>query len=330
MSPWSHRRRTRWLSLAGLAVLLACTSSSRHRPATTTEEPQRWQLVEGWPALAPGVRLGQVSGVDIDTSGHVMVFHRAGGKFDRTATETRPTATVFELDPASGALLNAWGANQFVLPHSITVDRSNNVWLTDDILHQVLKFSHDGRPLLSVGTSRMPGWDATHFNEPTDVVMTADGSFYVSDGYINSRVAHFDATGRFLDEWGSKGLNPGQFRIPHGLAMGADGDLYVADRENNRVQVFTKSGASRATWPTADSIGRVFDVVVSPRGYLYVAIRHSTAESEIRILDREFREVGRIRADSSVMAPHQIAVRGDSVLYVADTNGERLLKYVRR
>lgn len=331
MLRWSNLLGAQCCGLASVAVLLASASPWSDRRSTARQGAQQWHLVKGWPALAPGVRLGQVSGVDIDTSGHVMVFHRAGGTFDRAATERRPTATVFELDPTSGALINAWGADQFVLPHSLTVDRSNNVWLTDDILHQVMKFSHDGRLLLSVGTSRGPGWDSIHFNGPTDVALAADGSFYVSDGYQNSRVAHFDAKGRFLNEWGTKGQKPGQFQIPHGVSVSVSGNVYVADRENQRVQVFSESGAARGTWPTRDSIGRVFDVVVSARGYLYVAIRNTAAESQVRILDPDLREVGRIRADSSLlMVPHQIAVRGDTVLYIADTNGERILKYVRR
>lgn len=332
MFHWSNQARARRYTLASFAVLLVLAPQWNDRPSTVPErQQQHWQLIRNWPISATGARLGQVSGIDIDTSGHVMVFHRAGGTFDRAATEPRRNSTVFELDPTSGALLNEWGADRFVLPHSLTVDRSNNVWLTDDILHQVMKFSHDGRLLLTVGTSREPGWDSTHFNEPTDIVIATDGSFYVSDGYQNSRIAHFEATGRFLGEWGSRGGNGGQFRIPHGITIGVNGDIYVADRENRRLQVFTKSGAIRGSWPTTDSVGRVFDIAVSPRGYVYLAIRISTTQSEVRILDRKFREVGRVLADSSVLTvPHQIAVQGDSVLYIADTNGERVLKYARQ
>ncbi len=328
---WSNQPDAGWYGMASVAILLAWSWPSSDRRSTLPQGSQEWHLVEQWPALAPGVRLGQVSGVDIDTSGHVMVFHRAGGTFDRAATQVRPTATVFELDPASGALINSWGADRFVLPHSLTVDRSNNVWLTDDVLQQVMKFSHDGQLLLTVGTPRKAGWDSTHFNEPTDVAVAADSSFYVSDGYQNSRVAHFDAKGRFLNEWGTKGSSRSQFQIPHGIVIGADGNVYVSDRENRRVQVFSKSGAPQASWPTSDSAGRVFDVAISSRGYIYVAMRNSTTKAEIRILDRNWRDVGSIRADTSVfVVPHQIAVQGDTALYIADTNGQRILKYVRR
>ena len=320
--------QVRFLAFA-VALLAACRSV--YRPSAPERDLQHWQLVRGWPGLAPGVKLGQVSGVGVDTLGLVMVFHRAGGTFDREATKPRPTATVFELDAASGALINSWGADRFVLPHSLTVDRQNNVWLTDDILHQAMKFSHDGELLLAVGTRRVSGWDSTHFNEPTDVAIAADGSFYVSDGYQNSRVAYFRNDGHFVKEWGTKGRGEGQFDIPHGLALDSEGNVYVADRENRRVQVFDKSGVLRRVWPTSDSTGRVFDVAVTARGFIYLAIRNQGGTAEVRIMNRGWGEVARIVADSTILlVPHQIAVQGDSVLYIADTNGERILKYIRR
>jgi hypothetical protein len=107
--------------------------------------------------------------------------------------------------------------------------------------------------------------------------------------------------------------------------------VYVADRENRRVQLFDKSGTLRRVWPTLDSAGRVFDVAVSPGGYIYLAMKNQGSPAEIRILNPRWQDVGRILADSTVLVvPHQIAVHGDSVLYIADTNGERILKYIRR
>lgn len=300
-------------------------------PSTGKQTAQQWQLVEDWPRLPTGVTIGQVSGVAIDTSGHVMVFHRAGGTFDRAAKEVRPLPTVFEVDPVTGSLLHSWGGGLFVLPHSITVDRENNIWLTDDIRHQAMKFSHEGKLLLTVGRDRVPDWDPNHFNEPTDVAVAADGSFYVSDGYRNSRVAQFLADGTFLREWGAKGTEPGQFNIPHGLALDARGNVYVADRENSRLQVFDPSGTLLRVWPATGTVGRVFDVSITPKGYLYIAVSNRGKPHEIRILDGDWHEVGTVVADSTVLrVPHQIAVQGDTVIYVADTNGQRILKYIRR
>ena len=160
--------------LVGGIALQGCTTSApvvRTATVVTSRPTTEWQLVPGWPRLAPGVRLGEVSGVDLDRRGHVMVFHRAGRAFDRTATEPIAAPTVVELDALTGDVINSWGAGLFLIPHSITVDSRDNVWLTDVGRHQVFKFSHDRTLVMTVGERRVPGWDATHFNEPTDVAV---------------------------------------------------------------------------------------------------------------------------------------------------------------
>ena len=104
-------------------------------------------------------------------------------------------------------------------------------------LNQVFKFSHDGKLLLTLGERGVAGDDRSHFNRPTDVAVARDGSFYVSDGYVNSRVLKFAADGKFLVQWGTKGNGPGQLDLPHGIALDAAGRVFVVDRQNARVQV---------------------------------------------------------------------------------------------
>ena len=128
------------------------------------------------------------------------------------------------------------------MPHGLTVDHDDNVWTTDVGLHTVLKLTGTGQPLLAVGTRGVPGNDETHFALPTDVAVRPDGSFYVSDGYGNARVARFDDSGRFTGEFGARGVGPGQFDLPHGIAVDADGRVYVADRGNARIQIFDAGG----------------------------------------------------------------------------------------
>ena len=129
----------------------------------------------------------------------------------RVAASTRPRPSclkdpaVLEIDPRDGRLIRSWGANTFLVPHGITVDQANNVFLTDVALQQVFKFSHDGKLLFSVGEPRVGKWDATHFNQPTDIAIRPDGSFYVSDGYVNSRVAIFDSRGTWAARVGQEG-----------------------------------------------------------------------------------------------------------------------------
>ena len=211
----------------------------------------------------------------------------------------------------------------------MTLDGSDNVWLSDVGRHQIFKFTHDGRLLLTIGERRVPGWDGTHFNEPADVAVLKDGSFYVSDGYENSRVAHFKADGSFLNEWGAKGSAPGQFLIPHGVTTDRRGRVYVADRQNSRLQVFDSTGKFLKAWPVVPRTGRIFDVAVSPSGRIYLA---STDGSDaVVVLDADFNQVGHIPFDSTrIISSHQIAVQGDTVIYLADTGGKRILKYVHR
>src|SRR5439155_3249472 len=110
-------------------------------------------------------------------------------------------------------------------------------------LQQVFKFSHDGKLLLALGEPRVGAWDGTHFNQPTDIAIRRDGTFYVSDGYVNSRVAYFDVKGKELYEWGKKGTGAGEFNNPHGMTfIPGSTDVLVADRENSRLQLFDKDG----------------------------------------------------------------------------------------
>jgi peptidylamidoglycolate lyase len=111
-------------------------------------------------------------------------------------------------DGRTGALVASWGANRFLLPRGLRVDQDDNIWVTDIGLQQVLKFNHDGKLLMAVGEKGVAGLDGKHFNKPTDVAVAPDGSFYVSDGYGNSRVGEFSAKGEFIFDWGHKGQLP--------------------------------------------------------------------------------------------------------------------------
>ena len=143
-----------------------------------------YHVVHGWPHIPHGELLGQVSGVGVDSHGNVLVFRRAdrGLPAATVSVESIGEPTVWLFEGQTGRLLERWGAKQFAMPHSLTVDRNDNVWLTDVWLHQVFKYSHDGVSLLTLGTRGVPGSDAGHFDGPTDVAIGADGSVYVSDG----------------------------------------------------------------------------------------------------------------------------------------------------
>jgi peptidylamidoglycolate lyase len=303
----------------------------------TSPPPERYAEVKDWPRLPSTVQLGECAGVAVDANGHVLVFHRPGRGFDTAATEKLTDPTVLEIDPASGALLNSWGANTFLVPHGITIDGGGNVFLTDVGLQQVFKFSHDGRQLLALGEPRVGAWDATHFNQPTDIAIRPDGTFYVSDGYVNSRVAIFDSRGKELREWGKKGAGPGEFSNPHGLTfVPGSTDVLVADRENSRLQLFDKDGAFRRQWhgaADAETTGRVFAVAADEAGHYYVGIRradYDTQHTGVLKLDRQWNIVAAIgfghAGDPVFNAVHDLAVGKDGSIYVAETRTKRVVK----
>jgi peptidylamidoglycolate lyase len=319
---------------AGVALAASLLASSG------TAATDRYEEVKGWPTLPPGVQLGECAGVAVDSTGHVFIFHRPGRGFDTAATEKLKEPAVLEIDADSGRLLNSWGANMFLVPHGITIDRSDNVFLTDVGLQQVFKFSHDGKPILALGEPRVGAWDATHFNQPTDIAIRPDGTFYVSDGYVNSRVALFDENGKELREWGKKGASDGEFSNPHGLTLvPGSTDVLVADRENSRLQLFDKDGRFKRQWAGANdaaTTGRVFAVAADAAGNYYVGIRradYDTRHTGVVKLDRDWNIVAAIgfgQPDDPVFnAVHDLAVGQDGSIYVAETRTKRVVKLRR-
>lgn len=297
----------------------------------------RYEEVKDWPRLPAGVDMGEAAGVAVDTHGHVFVFHRPGRGFDPAATAPLTGAAVLEIDGGSGRLLHSWGANTFLVPHGITIDRSNNVFLTDVGLHQVFKFSHDGALFFAVGEPRVGKWDATHFNQPTDIAIRPDGMFYVSDGYVNSRVALFDKTGRWRREWGKKGSGGAEFSNPHGLSFAPGStDVVVADRENSRLQLFDRDGRFKRQWAgatDAQTTGRVFSVAADRDGALFVGIRRADYDpphTGVLKLDRAWNIVAAIGfgkpGDPVFNAVHDLAVGPDGSIFVAETRTKRVVK----
>jgi len=246
-------------------------------------------LAEDWPQLAAGQTLGQVGGLGVGRDGTIYVFHRGkkswggGGRIwsrvqnylmhwfsPADPLEPVQETAVLGVDPETGAVISAFGTNQFLIPHGLAVDAQDNLWLTDVGLHQVFKMSKEGKVLLVVGEAGVAGNDQTHFNKPTDVAVARDGSFFVADGYGNARIVKFSPTGTYQFEWGGKGTEHGRFDTPHGIAIGRDQKIYVADRGNARLQVFDAAGKFLAAY-AGPEIGRPWAVDVSADGHVFVA-----------------------------------------------------------
>lgn len=204
-------------------------------------------LDRSWPD-GPIVR-AQVSGVAVDAEGRVLVLNRGDnhwmpqGNFRRQKIK-QPAVLV--VDPDTGKVVATWGANTFIMPHQIVVAPDGNVWVVDVGLHQAIEFDGGGKKLRSIGGPKV------RFNMPTDLAFLSDGSFVVSDGYMNSRVVRFTPDGKLAAAWGTKGSRPLQFNVPHSVAVDDRDRIYVADRENDRIQVLDADGRLVAEWTNVD------------------------------------------------------------------------------
>jgi hypothetical protein len=193
-----------------------------------------YQVDPAWPQKPANVAWGQTPGVAVDDRDQVWVY-------------TRATPPVQAYD-SSGKFLRAWGEDEIKTAHHIKFDRDGNVWVADIGYHVIMKFSPDGKLLKTLGTKGEAGTDSTHFDQPTDMAITPSGEVFVSDGYGNNRVVHLDKDGKYVKSWGRLGTGPGEFSIPHAIALDSRGRLYVADRNNARIQVFDQSGKFLEEW----------------------------------------------------------------------------------
>jgi peptidylamidoglycolate lyase len=298
---------------------------------------EQYNVIHGWPILPEGRILGEATGVGVDSRNHVFVFHRAGRIWtDPLPEEPIEATTIAVFDGNTGEMIAEWGQNLFIMPHGLTVDNQDNIWLTDVGMHQLFKFTNDGKHLLTVGVEGIPGVDSLHFNMPTDVAVLPNGCFYVSDGYVNSRVVRFSTIGDYEFEWGSRGSDPGQFDLPHGIALDAEGRVYVADRSNHRVQVFDSLGTFITQWQS-EALGRPYSVAMGKDGKAYVVDGGDQPEQPpdrsraLRLsldgsIETTFGRFGNY--DGQFRLGHDIAVGNDGAIYVVDAWGMRVQKFV--
>jgi DNA-binding beta-propeller fold protein YncE len=187
-----------------------------------------------------------------------------------------------------GNVVASFGGGMFIWPHGIDVDAEGNVWVTDAVAptrtqggkrgHQVLKFSSDGKVLLTLGTPGVSGGGPAHFNAPSDVAVADNGDMFVADGHGldgNNRVVKFSKDGKFIKAWGRTGYAPGEFRTLHAIAIDARGRVFVADRSNNRIQIFDQNGKFLTMWT---QFGRPSGIFFDEKDQIYVADSESDDE----------------------------------------------------
>ena len=266
------RSMTASFGVALVAAALSLGTAQAQDANGVNAAPNPYHAIDNWAQLPPGRVWGQAIGLDIDRDGKsVWVFDRCGAK-----SCTGSAAAPIQKFDASGKLLASFGAGMFNFPHGLFVDRDGNVWVSDGKGeggkgHVVVKFSQDGKVLMTLGTPGVAGNDEQHFNAPSDVVVAANGDIFVADGHggdTNARIVKFSKDGKFITAWGQKGTGPGEFRTPHGLAMDLAGRLYVADRENDRLQIFDQDGKLITEWK---QFGRPSGVFIDGNDMIYVA-----------------------------------------------------------
>jgi len=212
--------------------------------------------------------LGRVTSIATDEEGRFYVLQRLE---EYGPGRTADPITVF--DP-TGRFVRSWGGGLFNTPHGIRVDLAGDVWAVDANTSTVFKFSPTGDLLLEIQLDRLPLDEV--FCGATDVAFLPDGHVVVADGYCKGRVVEFDPEGHQVREWGTRGRGPGQFRVVHGIAVGPDEVIYVADRENGRLQRFDRSGRLLGMWEYSRQL---YSVAFSRTGELYIALRFDGGRS---------------------------------------------------
>ena len=245
-----HRRRF-LAATAGLAL-----SSALATAAAAADVPViAYESVPDLLKLPDNLYLGEVSGVAANSKGHIFVLHRGDSTGPAYAAAA---AQLLEFD-ADGRFVREIGHHLYAwsFAHTVKVDPHDNIWVTDKGSDMVIKFTPDGRVAMVLGRKGEAADEATgplkhpnpplpaidgYFRQVTDIAWDVDGNSFISDGYINSRVAKVDKDGNWLKSWGERGTGPGQFHTPHAIALDAKGLVYVADRSNRRIQVFDREG----------------------------------------------------------------------------------------
>lgn len=204
--------------------------------------------------LKPLVEVEMVSSAAVAADGTFYILQR-GAKADPVIVAA-----------PDGKVLRTWGKGLYTIPHSIRIDPQGNVWTVDAGDSTIRKFTTDGRELMKMKVEEPPKPKGP-FHGTTDIAFAPNGHLYVSDGYQNTRVIEFTKEGRRVREWGTPGTGAGQFQVPHGIAVDRNGVVYVADRENGRIQWFTPEGKPLGMWSVH---GKTFCLKITPGGDLWI------------------------------------------------------------
>ncbi len=309
----------------------ACSAVALGQPGSNTD--LGYKAVPDWPDLPAGWNFGEAAGVAAGAGGRVLVFHRgphpimeftSAGKFVRSwgdgmiSWNPGPNTPNYAIIPPR-PMCDSCGA------HTVRFDPQGNIWIADAGGHVVVKMNPQGRVLMQLGRKGVPGTGRGNFNMPTDVAFAPNGDFFVTDGYGNTRVVKFSSDGRYLLEWGTRGSGPGEFMLPHGVVMDAQGKVYVSDRENRRIEIFDANGKFLSQWA---NVGGFSGLAITKDQKIWAA-----GGAQVVLFNLDGQALGRLAPPGNlpgqVNAAHGIAVSDSGEVYVGELNW-RVQKFVKR
>jgi peptidylamidoglycolate lyase len=325
------------------------------------DETGPYQVVANWPQnyCGPGYVIGSSAGIWAESPDRVYIFNRGclpEIKDERGAANSFIPARnasgydlsqkdpsrhprwdhVFNIVDRNGKLIESWDQHNelFVRPHRVLVnpyDPERHVWLVDDGAHAIYKFTRDGKKLvMTVGTPKQSGNDEKHFARPTDIAWLPDGTFFVSDGYVNTRVVKFDKDGKFLMTWGQKGnqpneTRPGYMNTVHAISIDKNRRVYISDRANSRVQVFDENGKFLDAWP---NIRRPYSFLLTEDQHLWIADGITQKFTKFDLNGRLLYSWGTFGSfPGGFWGVHQFSTDREGNLYTADVHVGRPQKF---
>jgi len=346
--------------VAVLAILLGSAASAQQSVPELA-----FDSVADFPKLPDGMNFGEVPGVAVNSRGHVFVFTRSNSAQGPAYAPT--AAQLLEFDQ-NGAFVREIGKGLYAwaFAHSVRIDKDDNIWAIDKGSDMIVKMNPAGRVMWVFGRRKESAEEETKpwehvepplpaidglFRQPTDVAWDSKGNIYISDGYINSRVAKFDKDGNWVKQWGTKGNGPGQFNLPHAIAIDRNDNIYVGDRSNRRIQVFDTEGkflrmftidlppdpktrAVNGATPTGAALARVIGapnsicITQGPTQVMFVG--ESTYPGRIFKVTLDGKVLGVIgksgRNLKQFSGAHALACPSENEIYAAETSNWRVQK----
>jgi peptidylamidoglycolate lyase len=355
------------IKIRGASLVMAVAFAIAVAPLVSQEkgggdETGPYELVAGWPQnpCGAGYQFGSTGGIFAESPDRVLIFQRGclpaltDGSFGepQSLVPSRNASgfSLSEEDPKQrprwdhvlyvvnrdGKMIESWEQHndKFVRPHKVLIspyDPERHVWLVDDGAHMIYKFTNDGKKLvMSWGEFKVPANDERHFARPTDIAWLPDGTFFVSDGYENTRVLKFDRNGKFLMTWGQRGnepneKRPGYMNTVHSIAVDAKRRVYVADRANSRIQVFDENGKFLDVWP---NIRRPYYIYMSNDQHLWISDGRTQKFTKFDLAGKLLYSWGTFGAfPGGFWGVHQFSVDSEGSLYTADVHIGRPYKF---